>query len=303
MKKIYSILYIFIGLLIIANANAQTNVTTSGMSIQGIARDENNAAIANIDQLGLVFTVYYLTPANAEVLILTKSANVKTDNFGVFSYVLDINQAQYGLISSQSAYLKVVQGSVVFSNEKLQAVPYAIFAQNGVPTGAIMPFIGTVAPNGWLLCNGSSFASLDVAITANLKALLGGTTTPNLNGMFLRGAGSTPDNLHTGPLLKSVQQDDFKKHLHSVSITTTSAGIHNHNENNDGYNKVLVMDNKYTVGGTDNNNGSGQEPNLVYSKTIANDGAHTHNVSGSTGETGTTETRPINYGVNYIIKI
>jgi hypothetical protein len=79
MKKIYSILYIFIGLLIIANANAQTNVTTSGMSIQGIARDENNAAIANIDQLGLVFTVYYLTPANAEVCFRYQSSAIRTD--------------------------------------------------------------------------------------------------------------------------------------------------------------------------------------------------------------------------------
>lgn len=295
MKKIYSILYIFIGLLIIANANAQTNVTTSGMSIQGIARDENNAAIANIDQLGLVFTVYYLNDANAEQLILTKSANVKTDNFGVFSYVLDINQAQYGLISSQSAYLKVVQASVVFSNEKLQAVPYAIFAQNGVPTGAIMPFIGTVAPNGWLLCNGDSFT--DDVTTAKLKALLGSINTPNLNGMFLRGAGSTSDNLHTGPLLKAVQQDDLKAHLHGVNLTTSNTGAHSHTTGfgNDDYN------------GSGGNNLNGLENDITgpdnRTLSTSSNGNHTHTVNGDTKSTGGTETRPVNYGVNYIIKI
>lgn len=299
MKKIYFILYIFIGLLITVNANAQTNVTSSGMSIQGIARDETNAAIANIDQLALVFTVYYLGTGNSEQVILTKSANVKTDNFGVFSYVLDIDQTIYGKISSQSTYLKVVQGSVVFSNEKLQAVPYAIFAQNGVPTGSIMPFIGTTAPNGWLLCNGTVFT--DDVTTASLKALLGSTTTPNLNGMFLRGTGSASSG-HTGPTLKTVQQDDLGSHLHAASLPTNSAGSHNHN-NNSNFNRVLSMDDKYTVNGTDNNNSTKEEPNLVNSKTIGYDGDHTHTASGNTNNTGGTETRPINYGVNYIIKI
>jgi microcystin-dependent protein len=294
MKKIYSILYIFIGLFIIANVNAQTNVTSSGMSIQGIARDENNAAIANIDQLALVFTVYYLNSANAEVLILTKSTNVKTDNFGVFSYVLDIDQSQYGLISSQSAYLKVVQGSVVFSNEKLQAVPYAIFAQNGVPTGSIMPFIGTTAPNGWLLCNGTVFT--DDVTTAKLKALLGSTTTPNLNGMFLRGAG-TASTGQTGPTLKTVQQDDLKAHLHGVNLTTSNTGAHTHTTGfgNDDYN------------GNGGNNLNGLENDISgpdnRTLTTSSNGNHTHTVNGDTNSTGGTETRPVNYGVNYIIKI
>ncbi|MGO4904522.1 tail fiber protein [Flavobacterium sp. W20_MBD1_R3] len=297
MKKIYFILYIVIGLLITVNANAQTNVTSSGMSIQGIARDETNAAIANIDQLPLIFTVYYLGTGNSEQVILTKTANVRTDNFGVFSYVLDINQGQYALISSQSAYLKVVQQSIVFSNEKLQAVPYAIFAQNGVPTGSIMPFIGTTAPNGWLLCDGNGFT--DDVTTASLKALLGSTNTPNLSGMFLRGAGSTSSG-HSGPTLKTVQQDDMKSHLHNVNLNTNTTGQHDHNTTfaNDDYNN--------SGGPTP---GTGLLKDAPFSSTTSHtlststDGQHYHNVSGNTATTGGTETRPINYGVNYIIKI
>jgi microcystin-dependent protein len=300
MKKIYLILYIFIGLLIIGNANAQTNVTSSGMSIQGIARDETNAAIANIDNLALVFKVYYLGSGNSEQLIVTRTANVKTDNFGVFSYVLDINQTQYALISSQSAYLKVVQGSVVFSNEKLQAVPYAIFAQNGVPTGAIMPFIGTVAPNGWLLCNGDSFASLDPVTTANLKTLLGGTTTPNLNGMFLRGTG-TASSGHSGPSLKTVQQDDFKEHLHLVNINTNSAGEHTHSikRRRNGTDGTYDKNDQYK----DENSAATTNSTDLGPFSISSDGNHAHNINGNSAATGGTETRPINYGVNYIIKI
>lgn len=296
MKKIYLSLYVFIVLVLTTNVNAQTNVTTSGMSIQGIARDETNAAIANIDQLALVFTVYYLN-GPSEQTILTKTANVKTDNFGVFSYVLDIDQLQYNQINTQSAYLKVVQGSVVFSNEKLQAVPYAIFAQNGVPTGSIMPFIGTVAPNGWLLCNGNTFP--DNAFTANLKALLGGTTTPNLQAMFLRGTGS--GNGKTGPALKAVQQDDLGSHSHYLNLNTTNAGSHSHsikrrsNPNNSAYDSNDSNQSENSAATTDRTDlGSFQ---------TASAGDHIHNVNGNTNTTGGSETRPINYGVNYIIKI
>ncbi|HTN20314.1 MAG TPA: tail fiber protein [Pelobium sp.] len=295
MKRLYFTFLIASVFITTLNVNAQTNVTSSGMSIQGIARDESNAALANIDQLALVFKVYYLGTGNSEQTILTKTANVKTDNFGVFSYVLDIDQLQYNQISTHSAYLKVVQGSVVFSNEKLQAVPYAIYAQNGVPTGSIMPFIGTVAPNGWLLCDGSSFP--DNANTASLKALLGGTTTPNLQGMFLRGTG-TSETGHAGPALKTVQQDDIKSHLHSVNIKTNSAGNHNHN--NGSFNRILVQNGQYTSNKTDN---TSDEPNIHDSAIMKDAGEHTHNVVGNTGNTGTAETRPINYGVNYIIKI
>ncbi len=294
MKKIYFAILIALALCNSQKVNAQTNVTSSGMSIQGIARDETNAALANIDQLALVFTVYYLGSGNSEQLIVTKTANVKTDNFGVFSYVLDIDQLQYNQISTQSAYLKVTQGSVVFSNEKLQAVPYAIFAQNGVPTGAIMPFVGTVAPHGWLLCDGSTFT--DNANNANLKALLGSTTTPDLRAMFLRGTGT--GNGHSGPTLKTVQQDDLKQHLHGVNLTTSSIGNHSHAQ--------YVTANDHSGGTGIREDWGGDSSGLTrYSQGVntGDAGAHSHTVNGNTETTGTTETRPINYGVNYIIKI
>lgn len=289
-NKIFA-LSIFVFTFFSLSVNAQTSVTSSGISIQGIARDETNSALANLDQLNLVFSLYYLDIANSEQIILNKTANVTTDNFGVFSYVMVIDQLQYNLISSKETYLKVVQGSVVFSNEKLQTVPYAIHAQNGVPTGSIMPFIGTVAPNGWLLCDGSSFT--DNAYTANLKALLGSTNTPNLQGLFLRGTGSAGTG-KVGPDLKAIQQDDIKAHAHSVNLNTNTTGNHAHTS------RALAnfKQNLSGGGGSDNiwqNDGSA---------TTSTSGNHYHNVSGNTANNGSaTETRPINFGVNYIIKI
>ena len=292
MKKLRLVFTALLGLLFTLSVNAQTTVLSSGMSIQGIARDVNNEALANIDQLDMDFTVYYLT-SSTPTTILTRRATVKTDNFGVFSYVLTIDQAQYNLISTKSAYLKVSQLNAVFSDEKLQAVPYAIYAQNGVPTGSIMPYIGTTAPAGWLMCDGNAIPS--GTFSDDLKALLGTTTTPDLRAMFLRGAGT--GNLRTGPTVKTIQQDSFKTHLHGVNINTNANGGHSHTTTfyNDDYNNSGNGTPKGT--GLIRDGGAGY---TIPTDAVAN---HNHNVNGNSDSTGDTETRPINYGVNYIIKL
>lgn len=289
---------LLLGMLILAlsPSYAQTSVTSSGLSIQGIARDENNSALANFDQLELVFTVYYLGSGNSAQNIVTKTANVKTDNFGVFSYVLDIDQLQYNLISTQSAYLRVTQGTVVFSDEKLQAVPYAIYAQNGVPTGAIMPFIGTTAPNGWLLCDGSAIPNN--SYTANLIALLGSANTPNLNGLFLRGTGTHATG-QAGPALKAVQQDSFEEHNHTLSANNVTANANGNHSHSFSFSRNFDAMN----GGNKGNVWRDESGTLPYNGTTTAAGNHTHTVSGTSDNTGDSETRPVNYGVHYIIKI
>ena len=295
----------------VKNVNAQANVLSTGISIQGIARDENNSALANIDQLGLVFKIYYFDGSNNEVQILSQTANVKTDNFGVFSYVLSIDNSLFTAISNTQAYLKVTQGSVVFSNEKLQAVPYAIQAQNGVPTGTIMAFIGSTAPAGWLICDGSSFP--DNVYYAQLKSLLGGTNTPNLAARYLRGTGVQEGRGGIG--LKGTQYDELRQHAHAVNITTTTNGNHEHNAGN-GFNKLLRADNRFWVNWGSTSSGTatnpGQDPqnraNVYDNANLPSAGDHTHQVTGNTASAGSADgvygdTRPYSYGVNWIIKI
>ena len=300
MKKSYLILLFLVSFFSFQKVSAQANVTSSGISIQGIARDENNAAQANIDQLSLTFKIYYLGTGDAEVQILSQTANVKTDNFGVFSYVLSISSAIFTEISNNASYLKVTQGSVVFSNEKLQAVPYAIHAQNGVPTGTIMAYIGATAPAGWLLCDGAAFS--DNTTNAKLKELLGGLNTPNLNARYLRGTGIQEGR--GGIALKGTQYDELRQHAHGVNITTNETGVH--------YHDVYA----YTGGNMTPQLGrslrtSVESPvadnnDAPYGTT--NNGAHTHTVIGNTASAGSSDsiygdTRPYSYGVNWIIKI
>lgn len=301
MKKSYLCLFFLAALFPICNLLAQANVQSTGISIQGIARDENNSALANIDALGLAFKIYYLDGSNNEVSILNQTANVKTDNFGVFSYVMSIDKSLFTAISNAQAYLKVSQGLVVFSNEKLQAVPYAIQAQNGVPTGTIMAYVGTTAPAGWLMCDGAAFP--DNVYHAELKTLLGSTTAPDLRGLFLRGVGNvTGYTGKTGPSLKTVQTDGIVAHNHAVgTLQTSAAGDHAHS--------ILRRSNS-SSGAYDNNDGNRAESSAATTDRTSlgnfntnSSGSHTHALTGTTANTGITETRPINYGVNYIIKI
>jgi microcystin-dependent protein len=301
MKKSYLILFFLATFFSVKNVHAQASVTSTGISIQGIARDETNSALTNIDQLGLTFKIYYLDGSNNEVQILSQTQNVRTDNFGVFSYVLPIENTHFIMISNTPAYLKVTQGSVVFSNEKLQAVPYAIHAQNGVPTGTIMAYIGATAPTGWLLCDGSAIA--DNAATARLRELLGATTTPNLNARYLRGTGDVSGKIAIA--LKGTQDDALKEHNHGVgSLATSEAGSHNHTKDTD-WNRVMRANGQYTMSSTDGA-AANTEPNLNDAKVMADAGAHTHTISGTTANAGNAsvnETRVFSYGVTWIIKI
>lgn len=309
MKKSYLFLILLASFFSVNTAFAQANVLSTGISIQGIARDNNNSALANIAALSLQFKIYYLNVNSAEVDIRNQSATVATDNFGVFSYVLSIDRNLFTQISNNEAYLKVMSGSTVFSNEKLQTVPYAIQAQNGVPTGTIMAYIGAAAPEGWLLCNGASFA--DTATNAKLKELLGSLITPDLTARYLRGTGTS--NGRGGITLKGTQDDEFRPHNHGVNLNTTTTGEHNHDVSGDS--KIMRRDGKHWVvaGSVSGNTWSRPENeprdnriNVFDNDQMANRGNHQHQVIGNTADAGNAtanETRPYSYGVNYIIKI
>ena len=87
-------------------------------------------------------------------------------------------------------------------------------------TGAIVAYIGKrdLLPSNWKVCDGTPY---DVGLYADLFAILGTPTVPDLQGYFLRGQDPTgnvdPDGKTRA--LGSVQPDDFRSHTHAQQYT------------------------------------------------------------------------------------
>jgi microcystin-dependent protein len=203
-----------------------TNAQVSkGITIQGIARDNVGVAKDNTE-IALRFTIYYgiLSPATT---IISQSKTLTTDAKGVFSTIIDVAEDEKILIANAVTSLKIEDigdGTAAqlkpVSDALLQPVPYAISAYNGMPTGAVTPFLGATAPAGWLLCDGNPIP----AKHTDLIALLGSNNTPDLRGQFLSGAGG-PSN-HA---LNTVIPQETPAHSHDMSIADHNIPAHSHN--------------------------------------------------------------------------
>ncbi|UAM98357.1 phage tail protein [Polaribacter litorisediminis] len=297
MKKVYST-FLFLFLTSICFAQ--------GISVQGIARDAANSAIKNSN---LTFT-FSITKADNTVLF-EETQSIRTDNFGVFSHIVGTGNPQVATFNSIDFALKELRlkisvapngNKIEIYNQPFQYSPYAHYAKraakadNGAPTGSIMPFVGTTAPEGWALCDGSSIAS--VTDGAALRALIG-DFTPDLRGVFLRGTGANAKTGYTnyeGPNLKEFQKDENKEHLHNVDINTSMEGEHSHEETNT---TVISSPIGYLTGPTVRSFLSAAQVSTPQTDVQEN---HNHNVKGETENSGT-ESRPVNFGVNYIIKL
>lgn len=156
------------------------------------------------------------------------------------------------------------------------------FQVNGVavnaPVGTIVAYVNNTLPNGWLGCNGQNILETQYP---SLYAFLGGTgpntvVLPNLNrGLFLRGIGNTTygNTGYTGPSgIYDVQMDSVRDHKHSRNYWT---------DPKQGGGTVQFINNLNAVSGTPK-----------YLET-------TYNTIPPDGED---ETRPINYGILWIIK-
>ena len=288
-----------------ATTVAQTSVTSSGISVQGIARDGDGNPFANVSNLNANISLYYIDNNNVINPVNFTGAQLTTDSNGVFSYVYEVGASYFRSFEKESLYIWMGTGSpsspqITFLNEKLSAVPYAIYAHNGSPTGIILPFTGKASkvPPGWLLCDGSAIPSSGVY--DNLRAVLGVTSVPDLRGVFLRGFGNI-NSTNLGPAQNAFQNDMLWEHDHNLSITSNTTGNHTHDVY--GLQCCHGDDGSTFYPQYDNRNWNGPEGYPSINEFIRPDGYHFHQVTGNTSSIGESETRPTNYGVNYIIKI
>lgn len=167
-----------------------------------------------------------------------------------------------------------------FSPEKVQIQAQSI----GVPVGTVIIWTKNAVPDGWLECDGRV---VNKTLYPELAALM--STTPNYQGMFLRGAGSQWKNYNGygwtehGTTLGEVQGDGIRNITGSNNSPVFFPFANGHSqgaftEYHNGTGWVI----RYALGDTGIN--SGIQFNASLTVPTAN------------------ENRPVNVGVKYIIK-
>lgn len=168
------------------------------------------------------------------------------------------------------------------------------WAPVGPPVGSVQMFAGSSAPEGWVLCDGTTLDSITntkyAALFAVISTTYGGTgaasfKVPDCRGVFVRGVGSQTIGAETYSATLGTKQNDATA---VNGLSTVADGVHNHN---------LTL---YSDGGSapERNHGGGTSATFPNPDptSVQSAGSHTHAL------TGDTETRPANIALNYIIK-
>lgn len=167
------------------------------------------------------------------------------------------------------------------------------------PPGSIIAYTMATAPIGWLVCDGSA---VNRVIYAALFSVIGTTfgsgdsqftfNLPDYRGAFLRGSGSGPNGF-SGPDTNNYQADATRSHTHTANVNDPG---HSHTQStiNDDFNNSGTYAN-FSTPSFAQQDGSG-------SITWPNVNSNTTGITVSINNTGSTETRPYNYGVVWLIK-
>jgi microcystin-dependent protein len=173
-----------------------------------------------------------------------------------------------------------------------------------VPPGVVHTYAGATCPPGYLFCHGQSlsrttYAALFAAIgTAYGSVDANSFNAPELRGYFIRGVNTSGAGIDYGRSLGNVQTDALISHSHDASHShTASQAAHTH---------TFTYD--YNVATTPNFLGAGSAYGQDTQTTTTGSATpavtvNAASVTTSGPSTGvSTETRPYNVAMNYIIK-
>lgn len=158
-----------------------------------------------------------------------------------------------------------------------------------IPAGTIWMYAGSTAPDGWALCDGSTYASATYPeLTAAIGTCYGGGTTwklPDFRGVFPKGLGQNATlGANYANASGTPTGDKFQGHWHDVV---------------DGYNTSWGINRaSYSITGSQYGWYSNGGPGSSYSPVAAGI------ITGSNGAPRTGDiTEPANVGINFIIKL
>ena len=307
--KIRNVLFVSPALTMLALSTAFAQ--TTAFTYQGRLNTGTNAANGSYD---MAFAVYDANVNGNKIAgPITNSAVAVTN--GLFTVMLDFGP---GVFTGTNYWVEMTvspAGAGTFAKlvprQQLTPAPYALSLVSPqvnalCPPGSVMAYMGTTAPPGWLMCDGSvipinQYPALYAVIGTSSGNGNGSSTTfnlPDMRGVFLRGVNGTrndafadPDTNTTmrtsiftggnsGNAVGSYQADIFAAHKHDNGSLTSG--------------NINVLGSYELFG--EASSGVAQSP-------VANwDLGNT--ASGWTGPAvgGGSETRPKNVYVNYIIK-
>jgi microcystin-dependent protein len=175
------------------------------------------------------------------------------------------------------------------------------------PVGSIIAYTMPISPKGWLICDGTAIKRYDYK---ELFEVIGttfgsgdGTTTfnlPNYKGAFLRGTGAVGN--YAGPPLNNSQPHATQTHNH-LATSTVGDPKHSH-AYKDGY----FLENTGLIGPNNlDGHSGGDKDNSIVERNMTTDAVLsgitvTTTVDNSTLSVNANETRPYNFGINWIIK-
>jgi microcystin-dependent protein len=222
--------------------------------------------------------------------------------------------------TAKNAYFKIKveikkTSEVTFTtvhDDYMAEVPYARYAENGVPVGTISTYSGpkTKIPEGWLLCDGASYdgSSPDYKQLYDVIGTAWGTSggtqfnVPDLRGQFVRGVDENANvdvdkNLRSSKIggssgnnVGTYQGNILRQHSHSNNTTTDGAHTHTFRS----YRANFDHAGSATEGTTDDD----EQGTFDMMGMVLSNGSHSHSISND----GDVENRPVNAYVYYIIK-
>jgi hypothetical protein len=174
----------------------------------------------------------------------------------------------------------------------------------------VVAFLGddNKIPDGWVKAAGQDISSGNEYNA--LRAVIG-NTIPDMRGRFLKGNGSGTvpvTALDELTPIRGYQDQSLVTHGHnSGTLRTNTAGNHSHRITrlpSDGAGSFGNVDIQSLISTASNDEFWNDAPIDQFNlKHTSEEGNHTHNITGDTGNTGGEENRPWTVIVNYIIKL
>jgi len=188
------------------------------------------------------------------------------------------------IVAALQTWAGAVEG--VNAAERLNELTSGVASLPTVQLGTILPYAGTTAPTGYLLCDG---APVSRTTYANLFALVGtafgvgdGSTTfnvPDLQRRFpmgksssdtVGGTGGSFSHTHTGGAVSGSTASEASHTHGGGSLSAAAGGDHDHGGTVDLPDTSTGM----TAGGT-------AMPNMAHVHGIVGSGTHTHTIAGT----------------------